>query len=125
MLFRSDELGQLLLDADMLAEAEAVYHALAKRLDGDARLLNQLAVTQLRRGRLEAGIQTLRRAVRLDRQYAIGLFNLAKAYADAGDLHRAAAVARRGVNADPSDARLSKLMRSLQRRRFLRRWLGR
>lgn len=119
-----DELGQLLLDAEMPAEAEDVYRSLTGRLGSDPRLFNQLAVAVLRQGKRAEGTAALRKAVRLDRQYTLALFNLATVFAEDGNLRRAQAVARRGARAGAADPRLAKLLRTIRRRRFIRRWLS-
>ena len=88
--------------AGRAAEAEALATAEAARAPGVAILPNLLAGAQLRQGKREAALVSLRRAVRIDPRFAEALVNLGQVATDLGRTDEAAAAFRAAVVAAPN-----------------------
>ena len=110
----ADELGRLLLDADMPAPAAEVFGALAQSHPDDARFAHQLAVALLLTGRTAEGMRLCRRAVNLDDTFTLAMHNLTVANIQLGNLRRAAYWLGRARKVDGKDRRLLALRRRLR-----------
>ena len=88
--------------AGRAAEAETLATAEAAIAPGVATLFNLLAGAQLQQGKAEAALASLRRAVKIDPQFADAWRNLGQVAADLGQADEAAKAFRAAVVATPN-----------------------
>jgi tetratricopeptide (TPR) repeat protein len=115
-------LGELLLRADLAAEAVSVFELAIQRKPGTADLLRRLALARFRSGDRRGGIRTARQVLRLDPHCVASCHNLALAALEEGRARRAGAWLQHGLRQDHHDEGL----RRLRMRWWLataRRWL--
>ena len=105
----ADNLGHLLLDANMPREATAVYRELSRRHPDRALLMNHYAVSLFLDGRLEEGIRICRNAIRLNPDCIHAFQQIAYAHLQLGQTKRAKLWVKRGLELDPEDRRLRQI----------------
>ncbi len=110
-----DELGQVLLDAKLPAEAAGVYEQLAGEFADTARYLHQWSTALFEDGALRHGVAVARRAARTQVGYLLPLHNLALASMELGQPRRAMVFVRHALAIDPADRRLRRLRRRVRR----------
>ena len=104
-----DELGQLLLDANMPVEARSVFTYIVERRPEHALSLHHLAVACFRMGDRVTGTANSRAALRLDPRFVPAMHNLAVASVHDGQWMRARYWVKRALAVDPDDAALRRL----------------
>lgn len=121
-----DELGQLLLDADMPTEAARIYKRLLAVRPNDARAHHTLSVAHFVRGDRAAGMDSARAALRLEPRYIAPMHNLAMAYLEQGQWTRARYWATQARRLDPDDPSLRRLRLKLRVQALFEvaRWMG-
>jgi len=107
------EVGELLIEAGRIRQANVVFRRLAKINPSDPRVQHNLAVSYLMLDELEAGIRHCRKALRLQPDYPLALYNLALAYMQMGQIPRARRYAARALLASPHDEQVTTLCRQL------------
>lgn len=103
-----EELGNLLLDAGLAADAAEVFARLAA-VRGDAASHHLRSVALLEAGELDAGREAARTALSLDGTLVAAMHNLAIASLREGRWHRAARWLRKARAIAPEDASLRRL----------------
>ncbi len=111
------DLGELLLDARLPAEAVLVFRTLTQRVPEDARAHHLLAVACLHAGLRQEGESAERTALRRDARLIAAVHNLALSAYETGRFARAWAWLARAQEAGLEDA-------TLRRLRTLLRWRG-
>lgn len=97
------EQAHALQAAGRLNEAEAAYRALARRLDGEPLVADNLGVVLARQGRLTEAIACFRRALDRDATYAPARHNLVQALLATDDVTAAADTCEAWVRQNPRD----------------------
>ncbi len=122
-----DELGQLLLDADLPTEAARVFKRLIARRSNDAKAHHSLSVCHFLRGERAQGMECARAALRLEPRYIAPMHNLAMAYLEQGQWTRARYWATQARRLDPDDPSLRRLRLKLRVQAIFEvaRWMGR
>ncbi len=110
----TEELGRLLLDAEMPAQAVEMFEPLARAHPDDARVAHHLGVALLLVGQMTRGIRQCRRAVALDGDFTLAMHNLVVANIQRGNLRRARYWLAKARQVDPRDHRLRRLGRKLR-----------
>ncbi|MBT8485636.1 MAG: tetratricopeptide repeat protein [Phycisphaerales bacterium] len=103
-----DRLGELLLQADLPAEAARIFQSML-RLNQSADLLRRLAIARFRSGDLAGGVAASRRVLRFDPSCLTAIHNLALAALKTGQLRVAAGWIARGLRVDRHDDGLRRL----------------
>ena len=103
------ELGQLLLEAGKIRQANVALRKLVSMLPENPHAEHSLAVSYFLMDNLEEGILHCRRALKLKTDYPLALYNLALAYMQKGDLHRSERYAARALAAAPADEQIRRL----------------
>ena len=109
-----DELGQLLLDADMPADARTVFQDIVERRPDHAMSLHHLAVACFRVGDRASGTAMSRAALRLDPRFVAAMHNLAVSSVHDGRWMRARYWVKQAMGIDPDDAALRRLRLKLR-----------
>lgn len=117
---RVEELGGLMLDAQLAGEVVKVLEAAVEAEPNHAGLRHLLSVAQLETGRTAAGIEQAREALRLDGRMVPAMHNLALANLELGRTQRARYWASQASSIDPDDPAI----RRLRLRLMLRFWAG-
>lgn len=112
-----EDVGRILLDAGMNAEAARVLTALTELRPASAQSWHLLSLAyyqassqgNVKDDNRRRGIAAGRRAVHLDRTLLAAVHNLAMAYAVEGDFRRSQVFIRRGLKLAPGDAALRRL----------------
>jgi tetratricopeptide (TPR) repeat protein len=122
-----EELGQLLLDADLPREAARVFARLLQMRPGDHLAHHHMSVALLETSQLDLGIDEAKSALRLNPRFVPAMHNLALAHLRRGEWLRARYWARQGYAIDPDDVSLRRLRLMLRVHSvgLLCRWLGR
>ena len=122
-----DELGQLLLDAGLPAEAARAFKRLIARRPNDAKAHHSLSVCHFLRGERAQGMESARAALRLQPRYIAPMHNLAMAYLEQGQWTRARYWATQARRLEPDDPSLRRLRLKLRVQAIFEvaRWLGR
>ncbi len=122
-----DELGQLLLDAQLPTEAARVFKRLIARRPNNAGAHHSLSVCHFLRGDWGAGMESARAALRLEPRYIAPMHNLAMAYLEQGQWTRARYWATQARRLDPDDPSLRRLRLKLRVQAIFEvaRWAGR
>lgn len=109
-----DELGALLLDANMPVEARLVFQTLARRLPREPRALHHMAVACFRMGDRATGTEMSRQALELDPKFVAAMHNMAVASVHQGQWMRARYWVRQALRVDGDDASLRRLRLKLR-----------
>jgi len=122
-----DELGQLLLDAQLPTEAARVFKRIIARQPNNAAAHHALSVCHFLRQDRAAGMECARAALRLEPQYIAPMHNLAMAYLEQGQWTRARYWATHARRLDPDDPSLRRLRLKLRVQAIFEvvRWAGR
>lgn len=122
-----DELGQLLLDAQLPTEAARVFKRLISRRPNNAAAHHALSVCYFLRQDWAAGMESARAALRLEPRYIAPMHNLAMAYLEQGQWTRARYWATQARRLDPDDPSLRRLRLKLRVQALFEvaRWAGR
>ena len=122
-----EELGHLLLDADLPREASRVFERLLELRPNDHKALHHMSVAMLEMGQLESGIDSAKAALRLNPRFVPAMHNLALAHLRRGEWLRARYWARQGRVIDPDDASMRRLCVILRIHSvgLIARWMGR
>ena len=107
------ELGELLIEAQLSRHACKVLTRLVDLRPEDAYAHHNLAVSYFMMGRYGQGILHCRRALKLRPEYPLAMYNLALAYLHLGDKPRARRYAQQAVELAPQDRQIVELCRSL------------
>ncbi|TVQ31206.1 MAG: hypothetical protein EA376_10055 [Phycisphaeraceae bacterium] len=103
------DLGGLLLDAGLCAEAADAFRALAQRDPLDAEAHHLLGVSRFRMGDRAAGVMASRRALKLNPNQVSAMHNIALACIEERRWTRARCWVRRALAIEPDDASLRRL----------------
>jgi len=122
-----DELGQLLLDANMVTEAALVFKRLIALEPNNANAHHALSIAYFLRKERELGMESARAAHQLDPLAIAPMQNLAMAYLQAGQWTRARYWAARARHLAPDDPSLRRLRLKLRVQAIVEvvRWFGR
>ncbi|MFG0325881.1 MAG: tetratricopeptide repeat protein [Phycisphaerales bacterium JB037] len=104
-----DDLGRLLLDAQLAREAEKLYRLLVERSPEKAEHRHMLAVSLFEAGDRVRGIESCRTALDLMPRHVPAIHNLALAYLEQGQWMRSRYWVRRGLAIAPEDVPLRRL----------------
>jgi len=104
-----EELGQLLLDAELPSDAAGVFRRVLGERPNDARAHHCLSVALCHMGDLDGGMEAARRAVQLDPSLVAAMHNLALANLRQGRPARAKYWVDRGLTVDREDVMLRRL----------------
>ena len=107
------ELGQLLLEAHLNHQANAVLRRLVVLSPEDPYAQHNLAVSFFKMDRLEEGIKHCRRALKLKPDYPLALYNLALAHLKRGQIPRARRYVSRALTMAPKDQNIRELSNQL------------
>lgn len=113
------ELGTVLLDARMPAEAREALGELVARRPGDLLAWHRLSLACYQIGDRAAGMDAGRRALEIDAKHIPAMHNLAVACAHDGQWRRARYWVRQGLRVDPGDAGLRRLRLKLRVHRIV------
>ena len=103
------ELGQLLLEAGKVKQANTVLRKLVKMHPDSAHAEHSLAVSYFLMSNLEEGIFHCRKALKLKGDYQLALYNLALAHMRKGDVRRARRYAAKAITIAPADEQIRAL----------------
>ncbi len=109
-----EELGRLLLDAQMAVQAAEVYARVVRLRPDDAKLHHQFAVALFLTGHTESGVRHCRRAVKLDDQFLLAMHNLTVASMQLGQWRHASYWLNRAKKISAKDRRMRSLRRELR-----------
>lgn len=112
------ELGALLLEAGLTADAARIFAALTESGADDAQAQHLLSVAYLEMGHLDRGMDAARAALKLDRGLVPAMHNLAIAYVKQSQWWRARYWVRQGLRVAPDDAPLRRLRVLIRWRRL-------
>ena len=104
-----EELGRLMLDAEIEAEAVKVYNAMIELQCANHRAHHGLSVALLQAGRFEEGITSAKRALESQPRFVPAMHNLALAYLRQGQWIRARYWVRQASRVEPDDPSLRRL----------------
>lgn len=104
-----DELGQLLLDAEMYREAVRMFSELLQTRSGDASVHHHLSVAYFHLGQESSGLEAARRALQLHPRHVPAMHNLAIAALRRGRWTRARYWLNQALRVDPDDPQLRRL----------------
>ena len=113
-----DDLGHLLLDADLPRESAEVFRVVLERRPGSHTAHHHLSLALLELGETEAGMEQARQALIFEPRFVPAMHNLAVAHVRQRQWMRARYWVRRASRIDPDDAPLRRL-----RVRLRARWL--
>jgi tetratricopeptide (TPR) repeat protein len=121
-----EELGQLLLDADLARESVRVFGRVLELRPKDHIAVHNLSVAYLELGEVDRGIEQAKRALRLHSKFVPAMHNLALAHLRRREWIRARYWARQAVRIDPDDASLRRLRLLLRLHTgvLIVRWVG-
>lgn len=103
------ELGQLLLEAGKVRQANGVLRKLVALKPTNPNARHSLAVSYFLMKDLDEGIRHCRKALKLKPNYPLALYNLALAHMQKGQLARARRYAARAIAAAPADENIREL----------------
>jgi tetratricopeptide (TPR) repeat protein len=109
-----DELGQLLLDAGIKAEAVRVFQQLVEERPGEAIAHHRLSVAYFETGNIAQGQEAARRALRLDPRFIPAMHNMAVACMHQRQWDRARYWARQALLIDGDDQPIRRLRMQLR-----------
>ncbi|MEX0877188.1 MAG: tetratricopeptide repeat protein [Phycisphaerales bacterium] len=109
-----EELGRLLLDAEMTHEAIKVYSAMIELQPSNHRAHHGLSVAMLEAGRMEDGISSAKRALEYQPRFIPAMHNLALAYLRQRQWIRARYWVRQASRVEPDDPTLRRLRLKLR-----------
>jgi tetratricopeptide (TPR) repeat protein len=115
------ELGELLIEAQLSRHASKVLSRLVELRPDDPYAHHNLAVSYFMMGRYDDGITHCQKALKLKADYPLATYNLALAYMQKGDRDRARQYAARALEMAPEDTHIVDLARELGTTG----WLGR
>jgi len=104
-----DDLGQLLLSAELAAEAVSVFKRLAELRPNTARAHHDLSVAYFEVGNIGSGMDEARKALRLDPRFVPALYNMALACMQQRQWKRARYWVTQARRTDPDDSSLRRL----------------
>lgn len=104
-----EELGRLMLDAEMEAEAVSVYKAMIELQPTSHRAHHGLSVALLQSGQYELGITAAKKALDSQPRFVPAMHNLALAYLRQGQWIRARYWVRQASRVEPDDPSLRRL----------------
>lgn len=107
------ELGQLLLEAHMARQANAVFQRLVTLRPEDPDARHSLAVSYFELKMMDEGIRQCRRALKLQPQNPQALYNLALAHVQTGSIRRARRYLWRAMSLAPQDQTIRQLGKKL------------
>ena len=116
-----EDLGSLLLDAQMYTEAAHVHRVLSQRTPDSAQALHHLSVALLQGGesagpQVEEGIQLARKALELEPGLVAAMHNLAIAHLKRGQWAKARYWVRKALKVAPNDSQIRRLRFALNAR---------
>lgn len=109
-----EELGRLLLDAELINEAIRVYSAMIELQPSNHRAHHGLSVSMLEAGRLEDGIAAAKHALGYQPRFIPAMHNLALAYLRQRQWIRARYWVRQASRVEPDDPTLRRLRLKLR-----------
>lgn len=121
---RLQELGQLLLEAQQALHANNVLRRLVEIRPTDAHAQHNLAVSYFLLDRIDEGLPHCRRALRINPEYPLALYNLALAHMQRGESRRARRCISRALTVAPDDPQIQALSKRLGVMRFWTRLRG-
>jgi len=104
-----EELGQLLLDADLPRESAGVFDRVLQLRPTDHVAVHNLSVAYLELGEIDQGIERAKAALRLNPRFVPAMHNLALAHLRRREWLRARYWAREAMRIAPEDASLRRL----------------
>ncbi len=107
------ELGELLIEAQLSRHASKVLSRLVELRPKDAYAHHNLAVSYFMMGRYDEGIRHCLNALKYKPNYPLATYNLALAYHQKGDREQAKLYASRALEMDPEDRHIVELAREL------------
>jgi tetratricopeptide (TPR) repeat protein len=118
------EVGELLIEARLTDKAHKVLTRLVTLRPSDAHAQHNLAVSCFLMDRLDEGIQHCRKALKLDPEYPLALYNLSLAHLHKGQVARARRYAERALMLSPQDENIRRLTKRLGMNRLWTRLRG-
>lgn len=110
------DLGGLLLDADLPAEAVRVYRRVLELRPGDHLAHHHLSVALFETGDVKGGMEAARRALVFQPRFVPAMYNLALSHLRQGQWLRARYWVRQATRIDPDDAPMRRLRMTLRLR---------
>jgi tetratricopeptide (TPR) repeat protein len=107
------ELGELLIEARLTDRAHSVLSRLVELSPADAHAQHNLAVSCFMMDRLDEGITHCRKALKLNPEYPLALYNMALAYLHKGQTAKARRYTARAMTLAPNDENILRLSRRL------------
>lgn len=104
-----DELGRLLLDAEMSSESIRIYSDMIERYPSSHRAHHGLSVAMLEANRIEDGIAAAKNALEYQPRFVPAMHNLALAYLNQGQWIKARYWVRQASRVDADDPTLRRL----------------
>ncbi|MEQ8850233.1 MAG: tetratricopeptide repeat protein [Phycisphaerales bacterium] len=114
-----EDLGHLLLDADLARDAVGVYRRVLERRAGSHTAHHHLSVALLKTGDVEAGMEQARQALIFEPRFVPAMHNLAVAHMRQRQWMRARYWVKRAARLDPEDVPIRRL-----RMRLHARWIA-
>ncbi len=107
------EYSQILLDAQLTEQANQVLTQLVEIMPQDANARHNLAVTCFRMDKVDEGIDHCRKALQIQPEYPLALYNLALAHVKRDEHPQARLCVNEGLRLDPTNQSLQDLTRQL------------
>jgi len=107
------DVGELLIEANMTDKAHDVLSQLVEMSPRDAHARHNLAVSCFLMDHMDEGISHCRKALKLNPHYSLALYNLALAYMKKNQLTRAKRYIAQALKMNPGDENIQRLSKKL------------